>query len=206
MAGIRPFEWGRRLSRLHGRDRAGQYPAPWASVNTDKQLAEVQDAAQQPIPNGMAGRYYGKGGAKTVLTEIRVETLKRYGIDKPRWRRAIPTPGERETAIHKVAADWGAQMGRQPSLNHSAPRPCSAFDTQAGFSRRSRPRSCTCYWPQRRAVPAEDRGPDVIKTLGEAAVEARYFRDRQRPSATRRGGARARQMVAGPCREFSGGR
>src|SRR5438874_7215477 len=53
--------------------------APWASVNTDKQLAEVQ-ARLATDPEWHGGRYYGKGGAKTVLTELRVETLKRYGI------------------------------------------------------------------------------------------------------------------------------
>src|SRR3954454_19094360 len=54
--------------------------APWASVNTDKQLAEVQARlATDPEWNG--GRYYGTGGCKKVLAEIRIETLKRYGIE-----------------------------------------------------------------------------------------------------------------------------
>src|SRR5712671_1583152 len=53
--------------------------APWASANTDKQLAEVQ-ARLATDPEWHGGRYYGKGGAKnggakTMLTEIRVETL-----------------------------------------------------------------------------------------------------------------------------------
>src|SRR3954470_21054482 len=58
--------------------------APWASVNTDKQLAEVT-ARLATDPEWHGGHYYGpsggkNGGAKTVLTELRVETLKRYGI------------------------------------------------------------------------------------------------------------------------------
>src|SRR5216683_1997388 len=48
--------------------------APWASVNTDKQLAEMA-ARLATDPEWHGGRYYGKGGAKsggakTVLTEI----------------------------------------------------------------------------------------------------------------------------------------
>src|SRR5207253_163991 len=78
--------------------------APWASANTDKQLAETRARlATDPTWNG--GRYYGKGGAKTALTEIRIETLKRYGIEAnlaPRY----PDPVEREAAIRAQAANW----------------------------------------------------------------------------------------------------
>jgi len=40
-----------------------------------------------------------------MLTEIRVETLKRYGIEAnltPRY----PDPAEREAAIRQLAANW----------------------------------------------------------------------------------------------------
>jgi hypothetical protein len=63
------------------------WTAPWASVNTDKQLAELQ-ARLASDPEWHGGRYYGKAACKTVLTDIRVETLKRYGIETaltPRW-------------------------------------------------------------------------------------------------------------------------
>src|SRR5437764_773236 len=70
--------------------------APWASVNTDKQLAEME-ARLATDPEWHGGRYYGKGGAKTVLTEIRIDTLKRYGTEAnltPRY----PDPAERAAA------------------------------------------------------------------------------------------------------------
>ena len=44
--------------------------APWASVNTDKQLAELQ-ARLASDPEWHGGRYYGKAACKTVLTDIR---------------------------------------------------------------------------------------------------------------------------------------
>src|SRR5690242_7214951 len=78
--------------------------APWASANTDKQLEEVT-ARLATDPEWHGGRYYGKGGAKTALTEIRLETLKRYGNDevlKPRF----PDAAERAAAMRRNAADW----------------------------------------------------------------------------------------------------
>jgi hypothetical protein len=78
--------------------------APWASVNTDKQLAELQvRLASDPEWHG--GRYYGKAACKTVLTEIRVDTLKRYGIETALAPR-FPDPAAREAAIREqVPAD-----------------------------------------------------------------------------------------------------
>src|ERR1700733_13854937 len=68
--------------------------APWASVNTDKQFTEVTDKLASD-PEWHGGRYYGKGGAKQALTDIRVETLKRYGIDA-NFAPRFPDPTERE--------------------------------------------------------------------------------------------------------------
>src|SRR5579863_6037134 len=81
--------------------------APWASVNTDKQLADVT-AKLETDPEWRGGRYHGKGLPLTALTGIRVETLKRYGADdnlKPRF----PDPAEREAAIREQAAAWAAK-------------------------------------------------------------------------------------------------
>jgi len=68
--------------------------APWASVNTDKQLAELQ-ARLASDPEWHGGRYYGKAACKTVLTDIRVETLKRYGIETALAPR-FPDPAGRQ--------------------------------------------------------------------------------------------------------------
>src|SRR5437764_4230628 len=81
--------------------------APWASVNTDKQLAELQ-ARLAGDPEWHGGRYYGKAACKTVLTDIRVETLKRYGIETALAPR-FPDPAAREAAIREQAANWAAK-------------------------------------------------------------------------------------------------
>src|SRR5260370_36566653 len=95
---------GGRLPRFHGRDRAGQRRA---AVNTDKQLAELQ-ARLASDPEWHGGRYYGKAACKTVLTDIRVETLKRYGIETALAPR-FPDPAERQAAIRDPAANRAAQ-------------------------------------------------------------------------------------------------
>jgi len=73
------------------------------SQNVEKNLAELQARlATDPEWNG--GWYYDTGGAKTVLTELRVEMLKRNGIEAalaPRY----PDREAREAEIRKQAAD-----------------------------------------------------------------------------------------------------
>jgi homoserine O-acetyltransferase len=48
------------------------------SRNVQKTLADLQ-ARLATDPNWNGGQYYDKGGVAPVMTEIRVETLKRYG-------------------------------------------------------------------------------------------------------------------------------
>jgi homoserine O-acetyltransferase len=143
--------------------------APWASVNTDKQLAEVQARlATDPEWNG--GHYYGKGGAKTVLAEIRVETLKRYGIETalaPRY----PDPAEREAAIRKVAADWARKWDANSLI--ILRRALLGFDTRPDFATiKAKVLYVLCRTD---ALFPPKIAPDVIKALGRAGVEARYF-------------------------------
>src|SRR5438552_360154 len=77
--------------------------APWASVNTDKQLAEMQ-ARLATDPDWSGGRYYGTGECKETLTQIRIETLRRYGIDASLARR-FTDPSAREAALRDIAAN-----------------------------------------------------------------------------------------------------
>src|SRR5437762_8078510 len=143
--------------------------APWASANTDKQLEETRARlATDPSWNG--GRYYGKGGAKTILTEIRVETLKRYGIATalaPRY----PDPGERETAIRKVAADWARKWDANSLI--ILRRALLGFDTRPDFAKiKAKVLYVLCRTD---ALFPPKIAPAVIEALKAAGVEARYF-------------------------------
>jgi homoserine O-acetyltransferase/O-succinyltransferase len=143
--------------------------APWASVNTDKQLAEVT-ARLAADPEWHGGRYYGKGGAKTALTELRVETLKRYGIEAnltPRY----PDPTEREAAIRALAANWAKKWDANSLL--ILRRALLGFDTRPDFATiKAKVLYVLC---RSDALFPPKIAPAVIAALHSSGVEARYF-------------------------------
>jgi len=143
--------------------------APWASVNTDKQLAEVQ-ARLATDPEWNNGRYYGKGGCKKALTEIRIETLKRYGIEAslaPRY----PDPAARETAIREVAEKWAANWDANSLI--ILRRALLGFDTRPDFPKiKAKVLYVLCRTD---ALFPPKIAPGVIDALKAAGVEARYF-------------------------------
>jgi homoserine O-acetyltransferase len=143
--------------------------APWASANTDKQLAEVT-AKLAVDPGWHGGHYYGRGGAKGALTDIRVETLKRYGIEANLAPR-FPDPAEREAAIRKTAVDWAEKWDAHSLI--ILRRALLGFDTRPDFAKiRAKVLYILCrsdnLFPPKIA-------PDVMRALAAAGVEARYF-------------------------------
>jgi homoserine O-acetyltransferase/O-succinyltransferase len=142
--------------------------APWASVNTDKQLAEVT-ARLATDPEWRGGRY-AKGGCKNVLTEIRLETLKRYGNDevlKPRF----PDPAERAAAMRRNAADWAAKWDAHSLI--ILRRALLGFDTRPDFKKiKAQVLYVLCRTD---ALFPPKIAPAVMQALDEAGVTARYF-------------------------------
>ena len=63
----------------------------------------VDSLARDPNWNG--GWYYDKGGVTPILTDMRVATLKRYGIDEQLAAR-FPDKDAREAEIRKRAESW----------------------------------------------------------------------------------------------------
>ena len=142
--------------------------APWASVNTDKQLAEVTARlATDPEWNG--GRYYRTDGCKKVLTEIRLETLRRYGNDevlKPRF----PDPVERAAAMRRNAADWAAKWDANSLI--ILRRALLDFDSRPEFSKiKAKVLYVLCRTD---ALFPPKIAPGVMQALADAGVEARY--------------------------------
>jgi homoserine O-acetyltransferase len=143
--------------------------APWASVNTDKQLAEVT-ARLATDPQWHGGNYYGNGGAKSVLTEIRLETLKRYGNDevlKPRF----PDPMERAAAMRRNAADWAGKWDANSLI--ILRRALLGFDTRPDFKKiKAQVLYVLCRTD---ALFPPKIASGVMQALDEAGVTARYF-------------------------------
>jgi homoserine O-acetyltransferase/O-succinyltransferase len=143
--------------------------APWASVNTDKQLAEVQARlATDPEWNG--GRYYGTGGCKRVLSEIRIETLKGYGIEASLGPR-YPDPVAREAAIRQLAENWARNWDANSLI--ILRRALLGFDTRPDFPQvKAKVLYVLCRTD---ALFPPKIAPGVIDALKAARVEARYF-------------------------------
>ena len=143
--------------------------APWASANTDKQLADMT-ARLATDPDWNGGDYYGSGECKSVLTEIRIETLKRYGIEAnlaPRY----PDPAEREAAIRALAANWAKNWDANSLL--ILRRALLGFDTRPDFARiKAKVLYVLCRTD---ALFPPKIAPAVIEALHAAGVEARYF-------------------------------
>lgn len=143
--------------------------APWASASTDKQYEEMR-ARLATDPDWNGGNYYGSGECKGVLTEIRVETLKRYGIEASLAERGVPE-AERAAAIRQLAANWAKNWDANSLL--ILRRALLGFDTRPHFNRITAKvlyvlcRTDSLFPPK--------IAPDVIEALKKAGVEARYF-------------------------------
>jgi homoserine O-acetyltransferase/O-succinyltransferase len=143
--------------------------APWASVNTDKQLAELE-ARLAADPEWRGGHYHGQAGCKTVLTEIRIETLKRYGIEANLASR-YPDPAEREAAIRQQATNWARNWDAHSLI--ILRRALLGFDTRPDFAKiKAKVLYILC---RSDALFPPKIAPAVIAALKEAGVEAGYF-------------------------------
>ena len=137
--------------------------------NAEYGLAELQKRlAADPEWNG--GRYYERGGAKSVLTELRVEMLKRNGIEAalaPRY----PDREPREAEIRRQAVDW-AQRWDTNSLVILR-RGTIAYDTLKDVGKIKAKVLYVLCRTDRLFPPSI--APGVMQTLASAGVEARYF-------------------------------
>ena len=137
--------------------------------NVEGNLAELQARlATDPEWNG--GRYYGSGVAKAVLTELRVEMLKRNGIEAalaPRY----PDREAREAEIRRQAVDWARRWDTNSLV--ILRRGTIGYDTVKDFAKiRAKVLYVLCRTD--RLFPPSI-APAVMHDLAAAGVGARYF-------------------------------
>jgi len=137
--------------------------------SAEQSLAELQARlAADPEWNG--GHYYDRGGAKTVLTELRVEMLKRNGIEAALAGR-YPDRAAREAEIRRQAVDW-AQRWDANSLVILR-RGTIGYDTVRDFPKIKAKVLYVLCRTDRLFPPSI--APGVMDALATAGVDARYF-------------------------------
>jgi homoserine O-acetyltransferase/O-succinyltransferase len=142
--------------------------APRSSAD-EKSVADLKARlATDPQWNG--GWYYDQGGAKTSLTDLRIETLKRYGIEAALTPK-YPDPAEREAQIRKRAEDW-AQHWDANSLVILR-RATIGFDTVPDFPKiKAKLLYVLCRSDK---VFPPSIAPNYVKALRDAGVNAQYY-------------------------------
>jgi homoserine O-acetyltransferase len=137
--------------------------------NVDHSLAELQARlATDPEWNG--GWYYDRGGAKTVLTELRVEMLKRNGIEAalaPRY----PNRESREAEIRRQAVDWAKQWDTNSLV--ILRRGTIGYDAMKDFPKIKAKVLYVLCRTDRLFPPSI--APGVMGALAAVGVDARYF-------------------------------
>jgi homoserine O-acetyltransferase len=139
------------------------------SQNVEQSLAELQ-ARLAADREWHGGHYYHKGGAKTVLTELRVEMLKRNGIEAA-LAGSFRDRDAREAEIRRQAVEW-AQRWDANSLVILR-RGTIGYDTVKDFAKIKAKVLYVLCRTDRLFPPSI--APGVMHALTTAGVDARYF-------------------------------
>jgi homoserine O-acetyltransferase len=165
--GYQAFQWAVAYPEMM--DAVAAVVTAPRSQNAEKSLAELT-ARLATDPEWHGGHYYGKGGAKTVLTQMRFETLMRYGYDEqlaPRY----PDRAARERAIRQLAADWARNWDANSLV--ILRRATVGFDTVKDFAKiRAKVLYVLC---RSDVLFPPSLAPGVMNDLAAAGVDARYF-------------------------------
>ena len=131
------------------------YPALHARLSSD--------------PNWNGGWYYDKGGVKSTMKAIRMETLKRYGFNEQLADQGLDAAA-REARIEAMATAWAEKFDAHSLLilRHAADR----FDTTADFGKIKA--KCLYVISRTDVLFPPSIVPGVMDALTAAGVDARY--------------------------------
>jgi homoserine O-acetyltransferase len=137
--------------------------------NVERRLAELLERlASDPEWNG--GWYYDRGGVKRLLTEMRIETLKDYGIEE-QLAPVYPDPAAHAAAIRAQAEEWARNWDANSLV--ILRRATIGFDTVKDFTKvRAKVLYVLCR-TDKLFPPA--LAEEVMPAFATAGVDARYF-------------------------------
>src|SRR6202171_4483086 len=140
-------------------------PRERAEGNVERLLASLSKD-----PNWNGGDYYDVGGVLETMIQIRIATLKTYGIET-RLKDTMSDPAQIEAAIRDEAARWAGGFDANSLIILA--KPLRGFDVTAQFGSI---KSKVLYILSRtdRLFPPE-LAPGVMQGLKTAGVDADYF-------------------------------
>ena len=121
-------------------------------------------------PNWHGGHYYAHGGVPDTMTQIRVETLIRYGIHE-HLAADLPDPAARQAEIERIARKWASEFDANSLIVLG--RASALFNVEKELSRiRARVLYVLCRTDK---LFPPSLAPGVMARLREAGVRAEYF-------------------------------
>jgi len=165
--GYQAFQWG--VTFPDAMDAIVPVVTAPNAIDGDRMVADLRARfAEAPGWNG--GHHYGNNEMLAFMTELRVATLKRYGIEAELTAR-FPDPERREIIIHQLAEYWAKVFDPNSLIALAQAR--AHFDTQKDFAKIH---SKVLYVLSRtdKLFPPSI-APEVMAKLKEAGVDATYF-------------------------------
>jgi homoserine O-acetyltransferase len=83
-------------------------------------------------PNWNGGRYYDRGGVVSTLTEMRIDTLKNYGVEA-QLMETFPDPAARAAELRRLAEKWAHEFDANSLV--VLRRASVAFDATKDFAK-----------------------------------------------------------------------
>jgi homoserine O-acetyltransferase len=165
--GYQTFQWG----VLYPDFKDGLVVAVSAPKGSGGQAAVqslIDTLAKDPNWNG--GWYYERGGIRTAMTDMRIATLKRYGIDD-QLAAKFPDKEAREGEIRRRATDWANEFDGNSLV--VLRRASVRFDAEKDFNK---VRARVLYVISRTdKVFPPSIVPDVMAKMKSAGIRAEYF-------------------------------
>jgi homoserine O-acetyltransferase len=166
--GYQTFQWGVTFPAA----MSGLVPVCTApnAPNGERYVEELRDRlAKAPGWNG--GNYYANDEMLGFMTELRVATLKRYGIEAE-LAAGFPDPAKREAEIHRVAENWAKVFDPNSLIALAQAR--SHYDAEKDFAKIH---AKVLYVLSRtdKLFPSERLEHEVMPELKAAGVDATYY-------------------------------
>ena len=121
-------------------------------------------------PNWNSGRYYATGGIDQALIALRMETLRRYGVEEG-LRATLPDQAAIEAEITRQAREWATSFDAHSLLVLG--RAMNTFDVTADLGR---VKARVLYVLSRTdALFPPSLAPQVMAAFAAAKVDASYF-------------------------------